>query len=189
MLIKRRRLLQWGLVLAGTRGALAAADPAQPAADAAPPSAGAMPPMTLRNLHTGETLSVSRDDDGSFGANPMQRIATLLRDFRSGEVHPIDPALLDILRDAAAALGADPVFDVISGFRSPQTNEMLRSRSGGVAVRSLHMEGRAIDVRLGDVRSADLAGRALELARGGVGFYARGDFVHLDTGAVRSWRG
>ena len=179
MLIKRRRLLQWGLVLAGARGALAAASP----------TAVAPHPTTLRNLHTGEDLSVVRDADGRYGTDTLQRIATLLRDFRSGEVHPIDPALLDILDDAAATLGADPVFDVISGFRSPQTNEMLRSRSGGVSVRSLHMEGRAIDVRLADVRVADLAGRALELARGGVGLYARADFVHLDTGAVRSWRG
>lgn len=180
MPIQRRRLLQLGLVLAGTRGVLAA-----PVATAGP----LRPPLTLRNLHTGEELTVTRGDDGTYAGEAMQRIATLLRDFRSGEVHPIDRPLLDLLEDSAAALGADPVYDVISGFRSPATNAMLRSRSGGVSVRSLHMEGRAIDVRLGGVPCADLAARALELARGGVGCYGRADFVHLDTGAVRSWRG
>ena len=183
MLIQRRRLLQVGLFLAGARGATAAAD------EAAPASPTVLQPMSLRNLHTDEVLEIARGTDGAFDTEAMQRIATLLRDFRSGEVHPIDPALVLLLGDTAAALGAEPVFDVISGFRSPQTNAMLHNRSAGVSVRSLHMEGRAIDVRLAGVRCADLAGQALALARGGVGFYGRSDFVHLDTGAVRSWRG
>jgi uncharacterized protein YcbK (DUF882 family) len=81
------------------------------------------------------------------------------------------------------------VFGVISGYRSPATNERLRERSSGVARHSLHLEGRAIDVRLARVDSAELASRALELELGGVGFYRRSDFVHLDTGAFRTWKG
>jgi uncharacterized protein YcbK (DUF882 family) len=193
MLFHRRRFLQLGLVLAGARGAVAApgsAPEAVPVPEPAQvPAAAAARPLVLRNLHTDEVLSCRYGGEAADAADTMQRVATLLRDFRTGDAHPIDPALLDILGDVAAGCGADPVFDVISGYRSPLTNEMLRSRSGGVAVRSLHMEGRAIDVRLCGVHCTDLAERAQLLARGGVGFYGRSDFVHLDTGAVRTWRG
>ena len=112
-----------------------------------------------------------------------------MRDYRNGEQHPIDPPLFDYLYDVARALGVDPVFGVISGYRSPQTNERLRERSSGVARHSLHLEGRAIDVRLEGIDCTDLAAGALGLARGGVGYYRRSDFVHLDTGALRTWRG
>jgi uncharacterized protein YcbK (DUF882 family) len=120
----------------------------------------------------------------------MTRIQRVLRDFRTGEEHAIDPALVAQIHGLAVSLDVDPVFDVISGFRSPLTNERLRQRgSGGVSKHSLHIQGRAIDVRLAGVPCDRLAGRALELARGGVGFYRASDFVHLDTGAFRTWRG
>ena len=101
----------------------------------------------------------------------------------------MDPGLMDYLVDVAHAIGVDPKFSVISGYRSPQTNAMLHERSAGVAQRSLHMQGRAIDVRMSGVDCADLAARALELTRGGVGYYRSSDFVHLDTGAFRTWKG
>jgi uncharacterized protein YcbK (DUF882 family) len=143
----------------------------------------------LRNLHTGEQLDVEFFRDGAYLPGSLAAIQVLLRDFRNGEQHAVDPQLLDDLYDVAQMLRVDPVFGVISGYRSPQTNERLRESSSGVARHSLHLEGRAIDVRLAGVDCAQLAGRALELARGGVGYYRRSDFVHLDTGAFRTWKG
>ena len=96
---------------------------------------------------------------------------------------------MDHLVEVAHAVGAEPKFSVISGYRSPQTNAMLHERSAGVAQHSLHMDGRAIDVRISGVDCADLAARALDLRRGGVGYYRASDFVHLDTGAFRTWTG
>jgi uncharacterized protein YcbK (DUF882 family) len=145
--------------------------------------------LVLRNLHTGEDLEIAYRRGAAVVPAAMARIDVLLRDFRNGATHPIDPALMDTLTDLAAQRGVAPVFQVISGYRSPQTNQMLRSHSTGVASRSLHMEGRAIDVRLEGVACPDLAAQALGLARGGVGFYRASDFVHLDTGAFRTWRG
>ena len=119
----------------------------------------------------------------------LAQVEVLLRDYRTGERHPIDPHLLDILYEVAQSIGVDPVFSVISGYRSPQTNALLHERSAEVASQSLHMEGRAIDVRLTHVDCADLADKALAMQRGGVGYYRQSDFVHLDTGRVRTWRG
>jgi uncharacterized protein YcbK (DUF882 family) len=187
MNLRRRQCLQFGAALAcAGAGQLLAhnalCEPDVPAA--APPRH-----LTLRNLHTAEVLDIDYSSGGIYVPDAMARIMQVLRDYRTGEQHEIDPALLDGLCDLAAALHADPVFDVISGYRSPQTNELLRSQSAGVALHSLHMDGRAIDVRLAGVDCGDLAAAALKLARGGVGYYRRSDFVHLDTGAVRSWQG
>ena len=110
----------------------------------------------------------------------------LLRDHRTGEVHRIDPALFDLLSDLHARTGGG-TFEVISGFRSSATNAMLRGRSHGVAEKSLHLVGQAIDVRLQGVPLANLRGAALAMRRGGVGFYPDAGFVHLDTGRVRFW--
>jgi uncharacterized protein YcbK (DUF882 family) len=146
--------------------------------------------IQLRNLHTAEELDVEFSSGGEIVPGSMARIQHVLRDFRTGDEHAIDAALIDQIHGLARSLNVDPVFDVISGFRSPETNERLRTQGGGgVAKNSLHMQGRAIDVRLGGVACADLAERATELAGGGVGFYRSSDFVHLDTGAFRTWRG
>src|SRR6202012_3606106 len=103
--------------------------------------------------------------------------------------HDIDPNLMDYLGEVAAKLGKEPRFSVISGYRSPETNAKLHERSAGVAQHSLHMQGRAIDVRMAGIDCADLASHALSLQRGGVGYYRASDFVHLDTGAFRTWKG
>lgn len=184
--MRRRDLLKFGglLACAGGVGLFA-----RPARSEEPSAAPRLKRMGLRNLHTGEDLEIDYCRDGLYLPEAMAKIDAVLRDFRNGELHPIDPGLMDYLYDAAATLGVDPVFGVISGFRSAQTNELLRTHSSGVALRSLHMEGRAIDVRLAGVDCANLATRAVDLARGGVGYYRRSDFVHLDTGAFRTWRG
>jgi uncharacterized protein YcbK (DUF882 family) len=156
--------------------------------------AGARQPLeerriVLENLHTPESLDVVYRRGDQYLPEALGALKTLLRDYRTGEEHPIDPALFDYLHDVARVSGVEPVFSVISGYRSPRTNQMLHERSNGVASKSLHMEGRAIDVRLAGIDCATLAHRALGMQRGGVGYYRQSDFVHLDTGRFRTWRG
>jgi uncharacterized protein YcbK (DUF882 family) len=139
------------------------------------------------HLHTGERLSTTYWGDGVYQERELARVQDFLRDFRTGEHHPIDPALLDQLHGLALAIGTGAPFQVISGYRSPHTNAALRAAGGGQASQSLHMRGQAIDVRLADVPSASVRDAALELARGGVGYYRAEDFVHIDTGRVRHW--
>ena len=178
----RRRLVTG--VLAGA-AALWSFSKAAPAA--AP--AGAPRRIALLNLHTGEQLEIEYFRNGAYAPEALAAIEVLLRDFRNGEKHVIDPKLMDYLVDVAEKLGAPPAYSVISGYRSPETNQRLHERSSGVSQRSLHMQGRAIDVRMTGVDCADLAARARELTRGGVGYYRASNFVHLDTGAFRTWRG
>jgi uncharacterized protein YcbK (DUF882 family) len=145
--------------------------------------------IALTNLHTGEQLDIEYFRDGSYVPAALAALEVLLRDFRNGEKHAIDPQLMDYLVDVAAQIGVPPQYSVISGYRSPETNERLHERSSGVSQHSLHMQGRAIDVRIGGVDCQDLAARAEALRRGGVGYYRASNFVHLDTGAFRTWRG
>jgi uncharacterized protein YcbK (DUF882 family) len=145
--------------------------------------------IALLNLHTNEHLEVEYFHRGAYDADALAKIEHVLRDFRTGDAHAIDPHLMDYLGDVAAKLGKEPRFSVISGYRSPETNAKLHERSAGVAQHSLHMQGRAIDVRMAGIDCADLATHALSLQRGGVGYYRASDFVHLDTGAFRTWRG
>lgn len=143
--------------------------------------------MSFVHAHTRETLSTVYFQDGNYLVPSLERVNHLLRDFRTNEVHSIDPALLDILFDLQAQAHHDGPFEVISGYRSPQTNAALRRQSSAVAEHSLHMEGRAIDVRLRAFPTEKLRDVAVALHRGGVGFYAASDFVHVDTGRVRVW--
>lgn len=143
--------------------------------------------LSFEHTHTGERLSVTYQEHGVNLPDALEAIDRLLRDFRTGEVHPIEPALLDLLSDLVAATGTTSPFHVVSGFRSVATNEMLRARGGGVARTSLHLFGRAVDVRLADVAGPALRDAALGLARGGVGHYPGPNFVHVDTGRVRRW--
>ena len=145
--------------------------------------------IALWNLHTDERLDIEYFRRGAYLPDALAAIDALLPDFRTGERHDIAPSLMDYLVEVARAAGVDPAFSVISGYRSAQTNAGLREKNGGVAQRSLHMEGRAIDVRVSGVNCADLAAHAENLRRGGVGYYRASDFVHLDTGAFRTWKG
>jgi uncharacterized protein YcbK (DUF882 family) len=189
----RRRVLKAGGALAGVSAAALLVRPARGREAPAPAPAHGVETsprrIALLNLHTDERLEIEYFRDGAYLPEALSAIEVVLRDFRTGERHAIDPALMDYLLEVARAVGVDPSFSVISGYRSSQTNAMLHERSGGVAKRSLHMEGRAIDVRMARVNCADLAAQALELKRGGVGYYRASDFVHLDTGAFRSWKG
>jgi len=145
--------------------------------------------LSLRNLHTEERLDVVFRSPRGYDRRALAALNHMLRDWRRDEVLPIDPKLFDIMAHLAARLGQPPRFSIISGYRSPQTNAMLRRRGAGAAKRSLHMQGRAIDLRLKGARLSTLRRVALDLAAGGVGYYPRSDFVHIDTGDVRSWSG
>jgi uncharacterized protein YcbK (DUF882 family) len=149
--------------------------------------AGEARSVSFVHTHTRESLTTIYFQDGAYLPAALEKVAHVLRDFRTGEAHPIDPALLDYLVDLRQLAGFDEPYQVISGYRSAQTNAELRRRSSGVAEHSLHMEGRAIDVRIGNFSTDRLHELALRMQRGGVGFYRASDFVHLDTGRVRSW--
>lgn len=144
--------------------------------------------LSFNNLHTNERISLVYAVGEDFVPQSLTRLNTFLRDHYSGSVGAMDPALFDLLYRVRQALGARESFDVISGYRSPFTNDTLRhTRGGGVASKSLHMEGKAIDVRLPGVPLAELRDAAKSLQGGGVGYYPDSQFVHIDTGRVRYW--
>ena len=145
--------------------------------------------LVLHNTHTAESLAVEYCRDGSYCGPALAAVNQVLRDHRNGAVHPIDPALLDLLHAAAVRCERDAEFEVISGYRSPESNAAMHARSPGVAAKSLHMEGRAIDVRLVGCTLERLRDAGLVLSQGGVGYYHGPQFVHLDTGRVRTWVG
>jgi uncharacterized protein YcbK (DUF882 family) len=143
--------------------------------------------LQFTHTHTGERLTVEYFGGGTYLQDALAAVNHFLRDFRTGDVHTIDPGLLDLLCSLTSLTGTARPFQVISGYRSPATNEMLRHHSDGVAAGSLHMLGQAVDVRLADVPLAKLRSAALAVRGGGVGYYPGPDFVHVDTGRVRAW--
>jgi len=144
--------------------------------------------LTLSHTHTQERIDVVFAIDDRYEPAALAQLNRFLRDHYTGDIGTIDPRVFDQLHRVRQALGSTAAFDVISGYRCPATNNTLReTRGGGVARHSLHMEGRAIDVRLPGAALADLRDAALSLRAGGVGFYPREQFVHLDTGRLRTW--
>jgi uncharacterized protein YcbK (DUF882 family) len=174
-LVNRRRVLQLGMACV--------------AMSAMPAWAKLTQTRTLAfdHLHTGEQIALTYFEDGAYDEIALAAINHTLRDFRSGEVFPIRTELLDQLSLVHAAIGSDAPFQIISAYRSPQTNDMLHRKSSGVASRSLHMDGMAIDVRLADTKSSRLRDVAADMKLGGVGYYAQSNFVHLDIGRPRQW--
>ncbi len=143
--------------------------------------------LSFAHTHTGEHLAVEYFSGGRYVPDALAAVNHLLRDFRTGDVHDIDAGLLDLLHQVTTLTGTARPYQVISGYRSPKTNAMLRQRSEGVAAGSLHMQGQAIDIRLADIPLAKLRQAAISAGRGGVGFYPASDFVHVDTGRIRTW--
>ncbi|NNF99917.1 MAG: DUF882 domain-containing protein [Desulfobacteraceae bacterium] len=139
------------------------------------------------NIHTRERISACYYNHGEYQAEALTHINHVLRDHRSGEVHPIDKGLLDVLFDLKTDNGIDKPFHVISGYRSETTNTMLANTTSGVAKKSLHTKGRAIDIRVPGIKTKNLRNACIELQAGGVGYYPKSDFVHMDTGSVRCW--
>jgi uncharacterized protein YcbK (DUF882 family) len=145
--------------------------------------------LAFHNIHTGDQLKLTYFEQGRYIEDALHEINHLFRDYHDGSVHPIDPALLDQLYDLKHTLEVRKPFYIVSGYRSPATNADLRKHSDGVAKNSLHMQGRAIDIRIEGLDTRRIRNAALAMRQGGVGYYAKSDFVHLDTGSVRTWGG
>lgn len=145
--------------------------------------------LSFYNLHTAEKCTIVYKECGQCIPDALAEVNHVLRDWRNDEVHPIDTRLLDLLADLHDQLGTSDPFNVISGYRSPGTNAMLHARSNGVASKSLHMKGMAIDIRLPDTQLRRIRDTARAMGRGGVGYYEASNFVHVDVGRVRQWTG
>ena len=143
----------------------------------------------LDNLHTGEKFNEVYYANGSYLPDALAEATRVMRDWRTGDEHFIDPGLFDALHAIGGKLETSQPFQIISGYRSPKTNAMLHARSKGVAENSQHTVGKAIDIRLEGVELRNLRNAALSLGAGGVGFYPVSNFVHVDTGRVRQWQG
>jgi len=143
--------------------------------------------IDFRNQHTGETFSGAYRIGGKYLPDAFEQINSILRDFRTGEVFPVDPRIIDILYMSHRKAGATAPFEILSGYRSPRTNSMLRRHSEGVAQHSLHLTGQAVDVRLPGYSTRKLRNVAVKIRAGGVGYYKNSNFVHMDTGKVRTW--
>jgi uncharacterized protein YcbK (DUF882 family) len=144
--------------------------------------------LELINLHGGDKVTVEFHDASDLSAQELTALRHVLRDYRRNEEHDMDVGLFMQLTSLAHECGVPARYEVISGYRAPATNGMLRATGHKVAEHSQHMEGHAIDVRLKDCPLARLYELALAAKRGGVGYYPRSNFVHLDTGRVRTWR-
>lgn len=143
--------------------------------------------LAFYNLHTGEKLRTEFFAEGKFIPEALAQVNRVLRDHRTNEISHIDPALLNVLYALQRKTGTQETFHVISGYRSPSSNAKLVALGGGVASRSLHMSGKAIDIALPGCALADLRDAALSLRAGGVGYYPASGFVHVDTGRIRQW--
>ena len=143
--------------------------------------------LSFYNTHTNERLSVCYYRNGEFDVKALSKINYILRDHRSREVKAIDIHLLDMLHTLSLKTKPQATFHVISGYRSPATNRKLRKNGNGVASKSLHMYGKAIDIRMPGYSTRQLRNVARKMKAGGVGYYPKSDFVHIDTGRVRFW--
>ena len=144
--------------------------------------------LRLYHTHTGQRLDVVYWRDNTYVPDALIQLDRFLRDHLTGEVHHFEPHLFDVLFDLTRATGRpDSEINVICGYRSPRTNEFLRTHTFGVAKQSLHMEAEAIDIRLPGVKTSSLRDAALALAHGGVGYYPASDFIHVDVGRIRRW--
>jgi uncharacterized protein YcbK (DUF882 family) len=182
--LARRELLRMGLAATAGAAAFSKAIPALAFADAK----GARR-LGFKHLHTGETLDVAYWENGAYVPDALGAVNHVLRDWRSNQVHVIEPKLLDLLTALQTKVGKCERFDVICGYRSPGTNAMLHERSSEVATHSLHMVGQAIDIHMPGVELANLRDAAMSLGLGGVGYYPESDFVHVDIGRIRHWGG
>lgn len=184
--ISRREVMKAGLtslVAAPIFGAMSA--PVS-AARFAMPDEGAFN-IAFYNVHTGESFNGVYRVGSKYMPDAFEKINHVLRDFRTNEVFPIDPRTIDILYTLHNRSGVNSTLEILSGYRCPRTNEMLRRTSTGVARNSFHLTGQAIDIRLPGYSTYKLHKIAQNIRAGGVGYYRKSNFVHVDTGKVRFW--
>ncbi len=143
--------------------------------------------IAFRHAHTGESFSGVYRVGDKYLPEAFERLNYVLRDFRTNEVFPMDPHVVDILSIVHRKIGARNPYHVLSGYRSPKTNAMLGRKTSGVASNSFHMYGQAVDIRIPGYSTKQLRNTAKSLQAGGVGYYPRSNFVHVDTGKVRTW--
>jgi uncharacterized protein YcbK (DUF882 family) len=206
MIVARRRALMLGLATsaiglsslradaaisspAGFRGAMDAAAASKSTRFADTEASSTARRAYLHNLHTGDTLDAVYFADGRYVPGALAAAMRVLRDWRDGEEHLMDPQLFDLLHHLRIRTEASAPFQIISGYRSPATNAMMHAESHEVAAKSQHMFGRALDIRIQGVDLARLHQAALSLRAGGVGYYPQSDFVHVDVGPLRQWSG
>lgn len=180
--LERRDVLKLGLA-----GALGALVPLLPSKNSYALSNWQSWRMSFRHTHTGERFTGVYRVGDKYLPEAFERINHVMRDFRTGDEFPMDPRVLDLVNMIHGKTGSGEHLEVLSGYRSPKTNAMLRERSSGVAKNSFHMYGQAVDFRLAGFKTKELRDIARSLRAGGVGFYPRSNFVHVDTGKVRSW--
>ena len=205
--LDRRRLLKWGALAAGLslipRSASASRSIFQPVINPPekfiipspmpsrslfrPPPRSPEKSLSLYNTHTGEGVNAVYWVEGEYLPEALAAVDHVLRDHRTDEIKPIDPQLLDLLYAIREELGCHQAFHIISGYRSPTTNAYLRAVRRGVAEHSLHMDGKAVDLRLPGWAAFSVRGVARDLRVGGVGYYPRSEFVHVDVGPIRYW--
>lgn len=143
--------------------------------------------LAFRNTHTGESFSGVYRVGNKYLPDAFKQINMVMRDFRTNQVYAMDPRVIDIIYTVHRMTGQHKPFEIISGYRSPKTNQMLRGKSSGVAKKSYHMKGQAIDLRMKDFSTKRIRDIAISLRAGGVGYYSKSDFIHVDTGDVRDW--
>lgn len=183
--IDRRSFLSIGAATLGGLIVPALVNPAM--AVPLPQRKGGTRRIAFRNAHTGESFSGVYRVGDKYLPDAFDQINHVLRDHRADKEYPMDPRVLDIIYQVRKLTGRNQPLEILSGYRCPSTNRKLRKASGGVAKKSLHMKGQAIDFHMEDFSTARIRDIAKSLRAGGVGYYSRSDFVHVDTGDVRSW--
>lgn len=180
--VNRRDALKLGLA-----GALAASVPLLGAGEAQARGRDDAWRVSFRQAHTGEAFNGVYRVGDKYLPEAFERLNYVLRDFRTKEVFPMDPRIIDVLSLVQAKTNTSRPFEILSGYRSPKTNSNLRRNTSGVAKNSFHMYGQALDIRVPGVRTSTLRSNAMSLKAGGVGYYPKSGFVHIDTGTVRTW--
>ena len=180
--MKKTLLIGWAVAVA------CSLLPAARAAGAATPADSKPYRLRLYHLHTGEHLDVIYRIGDRYRPESVAALDHFLRDHRTGDEKDYDIREFDLLHDLLAKLGhLDSEIDIVCGYRTPWSNNYLREHSNGVALHSQHMQAKAIDIRIPGVPTVQVRDAALFLKRGGVGYYAQSDFVHVDVGPVRHW--
>ncbi len=182
-------MLNGALVAAGVTAALmpANATPGQEPTTPTTLQSSNARALAFVNTHTNERFNDTYWSAGTYVPEALAAINTVMRDHRTGEVYAMDPNLLDLLHRLHGLVDASAPFQIISAYRSPASNATLASRSNGVATRSLHMQGKAIDIRIAGIELTRLRDTAISMRAGGVGYYEASNFIHVDTGRVRRW--